>query len=393
MNVKRPVVMLVTAVLAAVVFPAVALAAPAGGAGSSSYIVVLKDDASVASTSAVDKVAGHLASAKGGKVGHVYSAALKGFSVTLTPAAAKSLAKDPAIASVEADGVVRVRATATQLNAPWHLDRIDQVRRPLNGQYVYPRTASNVTAYVLDSGVRMTHAQFGGRARSGWDFVDNDSNASDCAGHGTHVAGLVGGSTYGVAKQVKIVSVRVLNCYIEGQWSQILAGVDWVTRNAVRPAVVNMSLGGAAGSGSLALEAAIRNSIASGLTYVLAAGNDSTDACRTTPARVSEGITVGATNSSDARAWFSNYGTCVDIFAPGDKVRSASKAGDTAWMTMSGTSMASPIVAGAAALVLSANPSLTPAQVRSKLAANAAYGVLTNTGTGSPNRLLNVQAL
>ncbi|MFI5911154.1 S8 family serine peptidase [Dactylosporangium sp. NPDC051541] len=369
-----------------------ALAAPEGsilGANEAGtirdrYIVVFKDSVD-ASRTAADATA--LADKFGGKVGRSFSRTLKGFSAELTEKAAKRLAANPLVDYVQQDKTVRL--AATEPNAPWGLDRIDQPSLPLNGSYDYTTTATNVTAYILDTGVRLTHSDFGGRARSGYDFIDNDTNASDCQGHGTHVAGTVGGSTYGVAKGVNLVAVRVLGCDGSGSYSGIIAGIDWITANAQKPAVVNMSLGGAA-DGSV--DQAVRNSIAAGITYAVAAGNSNIDACTVSPARTAEAITVGATDQSDTRASFSNWGSCLDLFAPGVSITSSSNAGDTATTVMSGTSMATPHVTGAAALYLSAHPAATPGQVRDALVAGSVTGVVANTGSGSPNRLLDTAA-
>ncbi|HET9517897.1 MAG TPA: S8 family serine peptidase, partial [Actinoplanes sp.] len=266
----------------------------------------------------------------------------------------------------------------------WGLDRIDQRSLPLSSSYE-SRSAAAVTAYVLDTGVRVGHAEFGGRARNGWDFIDADAVANDCHGHGTHVAGTIGGATYGVAKDVEIVGVRVLDCHGSGSYSQIIAGVDWVTTHAVLPAVANVSLGG---PGDRALDEAVQRSIAAGVTYAVAAGNDDTQACNDSPGRTPAAITVGATDSTDRRAWFSNYGRCVDIFAPGVRITSARHTSTTATTVMSGTSMAAPHVAGAAALVLAAAPTSTPAQVRDALVAQATAGTVAARGAGSPNLLL-----
>ncbi|MEV0426314.1 S8 family peptidase [Micromonospora sp. NPDC050495] len=373
-----------------------ALAAPTGqiryaaapDAISGSYLVVLKTDSvgtanSLAARTAVPDRAAGLAKRYGGSVGTVWSAALTGYRATMAPGQARRLAADPAVAYVEQDRVVTTQGTQT--GATWGLDRIDQRNLPLNSTYTYPNTASNVRAYIIDTGIRTTHSQFGGRATWGTNTVD--SNNTDCNGHGTHVAGTVGGSTYGVAKGVRLIAVKVLNCSGSGSTSGVISGVNWVTANAVKPAVANMSLGGGASS---TLDNAVANSISSGVTYGIAAGNSSANACNSSPARVASAITVGATTSTDARASYSNYGSCVDIFAPGSSITSAWRTSDTATNTISGTSMATPHVVGAAALVLGANPSYTPAQVASYLTTNATTGKVTNPGSGSPNRLLFV---
>jgi subtilisin family serine protease len=242
-----------------------------------------------------------------------------------------------------------------------------------------------VTAYVIDTGIKYTHQDFGTRASFGYDAVG--TGGVDCNGHGTHVAGTIGGSTYGVAKGIKLVGVRVLNCSGSGTNAGVIAGIDWVTAHAVKPAVANMSLGGGASS---ALDAAVSRSISSGVTYAVAAGNSTANACYSSPSRVGPAITVGATTSTDARASYSNYGTCLDIFAPGSSITSDWYSTNTATNTISGTSMASPHVAGAAALVLANNPAFTPAQVRDSLVGKATANVVTNAGSGSPNRLLYV---
>ena len=356
------------------------LQAGAAGAVGDSYIVVLKPGSSAAAQVTSASVA--LVKRYGGAVRRNYLTAVRGFSATMTSTAARRLAAHPAVAYVEQDRVVRM--SEVQNGTTWGLDRIDQRSLPLSSTYTYG-SAANVTAYVLDTGVRASHTQFGGRARDGWDFIDSDSVANDCNGHGTHVAGTIGGSTYGVAKNVSIVGVRVLDCSGSGSYSQIIAGVDWVTTHAVKPAVANMSLGG---PGSTALDDAVKRSVAAGVTYALAAGNDNADACTQSPARTPAGITVGATDNLDARAWFSNHGSCLDIFAPGARIASSSASSDTGAVIMSGTSMAAPHVAGAAALVLGASPSLTPAQVRDFLVTQATAGAVGDSRTGSPNRLL-----
>ncbi|WP_412076844.1 S8 family peptidase [Streptomyces xanthophaeus] len=356
----------------------------AGAAGSvpGSYIVTLNDSAR--STADSGKA---VAKRYGARIDRTYSAALNGYSVEVSEAQARKLAADPAVKSVVQNRTFTV--DATQPNPPsWGLDRIDQRALPLNQSYTYPdKAGEGVTAYIIDTGVRKTHTDFGGRASDGYDAIDNDNTAQDGHGHGTHVAGTVGGGAYGVAKKVKIVGVRVLNNQGSGTTAQVVAGIDWVTRNAVKPAVANMSLGGGADS---ALDTAVRNSIASGITYAVAAGNESTDASTKSPARVAEAITVGATTNTDAKASYSNYGSILDIFAPGSSITSTWGTGDTATNTISGTSMASPHVAGAAAVYLSQNPGSTPAQISAGLVAASTPNVVTGPGTGSPNRLLNI---
>ncbi|MGF1339006.1 S8 family peptidase [Streptomyces flavovirens] len=360
------------------------------GAVEGSYIVTFEDSVARADVPASAKA---LTARHAGSLRYTYTAALRGFAVRMTPSEAKELAADPSVARVEADAAAY--AVDTQTDPPsWGLDRVDQRDLPVDRKYTYGTTASNVNAYIVDTGIRMSHRDFGGRAVSGYDFVDNDSDASDCQGHGTHVAGTVGGGAYGVAKGVKLVGVRVLNCQgTSGDtWAPVLAGIDWVTRNAVKPAVANMSIGGGK---TQSVNDAVAASIASGVTWVVAAGNNNADSCAYSPSSTPAAITVGATNSRDARAtgWSngqgSNYGSCLDIFAPGDSITSTSNSGDTASQSMSGTSMASPHVAGAAALLLSANPTWTPAQVRDELVADASSGKVTDARTGSPNKLLH----
>lgn len=350
--------------------------APASLAVDDSWIVVLKDG----STRAADL---------GVTPKHQYRSVLKGFSASMSQARAAALASDPRVAYVEQNATVRM--ADTQPGATWGLDRIDQRDLPLSTTYTYGTTASNVTAYIIDTGIRTSHSEFGGRATVGTDTVGGGQNGQDCQGHGTHVAGTVGGAKYGVAKGAKLVAVRVLDCNGSGTTAGVIAGVDWVTANAVKPAVANMSLGGGANT---SLDDAVKRSIASGVTYAVAAGNGNflglpARACNHSPARVPEAITVGATDSADKRASFSNYGTCVDLFAPGVSITSAWKDGDTATNTISGTSMAAPHTAGAAALYLSANPTATPAQVSTALVNNATAGKVGNPLSGSPNKLLH----
>jgi subtilisin family serine protease len=362
----------------------------AGGdtAVAGSYIVVFKD--SKVARSSVGQAARDLATRHGGSVARTYQTALRGFEAKVSEKEAARIAADPDVAYVEQTHTVRIQDTQT--NPPsWGLDRIDQRNLPLSSSYTYPSTATNVHAYIIDTGIRLSHNDFGGRATSGFDAVDGGS-ADDCNGHGTHVAGTVGGSSYGVAKGVQLVAVRVLNCSGNGTTAGVAAGIDWVTANAIKPAVANMSLGGGADS---TLDAAVRNSIASGVTYGIAAGNGNAlgvrqNACNFSPARVTEAITVGATQSNDAAASFSNFGTCVDILAPGVSITSAWYTSNTATNTISGTSMATPHLVGVAALVLAAQPARTPAQVRDDLVSAATSGVISNPGTGTPNLLLFV---
>ncbi|MER5181810.1 S8 family serine peptidase [Streptomyces sp. NPDC002896] len=361
----------------------VIIGADAAGAIKDSYIVMLKDDAGFRGDSKKGKA---LAAKYGGEVKRAYKEALNGYAAEMSETEAKQLAADPAVAKVVQNKTVHT--TDTQTNPTWGLDRIDQPSLPLSSSYTYPASAgAGVTAYIIDTGVRITHSNFGGRASYGYDAVDNDSTAQDGNGHGTHVAGTVASTTYGVAKAAKIVAVRVLDDDGSGTTDGVVAGIDWVTQNAVKPAVANMSLGGGADT---VLDTAVANSIASGVTYAVAAGNDNANASSYSPARVASAITVGSTTSSDARSSFSNYGSVVDIFAPGSSILSTYNTSDTATSTLSGTSMATPHVTGAAAVYLGENPSATPSQVASALTSAAATGVITSPGTGSPNRLLQI---
>ncbi|MGW5974554.1 S8 family peptidase [Streptomyces sp. NPDC055186] len=346
-----------------------------------SYIVTLKP-----TTEAGSAKGKGVAKKYGAEVEHTFREAVNGYTVEATEAEAAKLAADPSVALVEQNRTVTTQATQT--NPPsWGLDRIDQTALPLNSSYTYPDSAGQgVTAYIIDTGVRISHSDFGGRARNGYDAVDNDNVAQDGNGHGTHVAGTVAGSAYGVAKKASIVGVRVLDNNGSGTTAGVIKGVDWVAANAVLPAVANMSLGGGA---STTLDNAVRNAISAGVTFAVAAGNESTTATGS-PARVAEAITVGATTSTDARASYSNYGSNLDIFAPGSSITSAWHTGDSATNSISGTSMATPHVAGAAALYLADNRSATPAQVASALVASSVSGAVGNPGTGSPNRLLYV---
>jgi serine protease len=354
------------------------------------WIVVLKSDAvrradESSRKPAVIDVAAEVAESRGVGVDLAFERALQGFVVRARREKIEALLADPRVAWIEQDAVVR--ASATQAGAPWGLDRSDQRALPLGGSYVYTATASNVRAYVVDTGILATHADFGGRVSGGFTAIGDGRGTADCNGHGTHVAGTIGGTTHGIAKAVRLVPVRVLDCNGSGTVSGVIAGVDWITANHVKPAVANMSLGGGA---SAALDTAVANSIAAGVTYVVAAGNSNLDACSGSPARVGAAVTVGATDSADARASFSNFGSCLDVFAPGVSILSTWHTANAATATLNGTSMASPHVAGAAALLLSATPTATPATVASALVGASTTNRVSNPGAGSPNRLLYI---
>jgi len=368
---------------------------PAGTLIPGQYIVVLKDD--LVMSASVSAVAAEMAATYGGELFYTYDAALNGFAITVplekSAFAVAGLSQDERVELVEQDTIVAIAETdavdATQTGAPWGLDRINQRNLPLNGAFSYTKTGAGVKVYIIDTGIRTSHNQFGGRASYGYDAVDGSLPADDCNGHGTHVAGTVGGSTYGVAKGVSLIAVRVLNCSGSGSNSGVIAGINWVTNqkqaNPTIPAVANMSLGGSASS---ALDAAVNNSINAGVTYAIAGGNSNANACNYSPARVGAAITVGATTSTDARASYSNYGTCLDLFAPGSSITSAWYTSNTALNTISGTSMATPHVAGVAALYLQGTTNVLPSTVASALTTNATPNVVTSRGTGSPNRLL-----
>lgn len=349
------------------------------------YIVVLEDWAAGqrGEASRAPDLSAELGTAYSARVEKVFTHALNGFVAEMSAKEAEYLATDVRVKYVEEDGIVY--ADATQSNATWGLDRIDQRDRPLSTTYTYNTTGSGVNAYIIDTGIRRTHNEFGGRAFAGYDAIGDGQNSNDCNGHGTHVAGTVGGTTYGVAKNARLYAVRVLNCSGSGSNSGVIAGVDWVTANHVKPAVANMSLGGGASS---ALDTAVNNSIAAGVSYAVAAGNSNANACNYSPARAANAITVGSTTSSDARSSFSNYGSCLDIFAPGSSITSAWHTSNTATNTISGTSMASPHVAGVAALYLESNPTASPSSVTSAIVSGSSTNKLTSIGTGSPNRLL-----
>jgi aqualysin 1 len=355
----------------------------AAGKIAGSYIVVFNEWATgpTGEFSQAAEMADFMKTVYGGRVKHVYRHALNGFAAEMSEEAALALSTDPRVAYVEEDA--EVTTDVTQNNPPWGLDRIDQRDRPLSATYTYNWTGSGVRVYIIDTGILTGHTQFGGRASAVFDV--NGGNGQDCNGHGTHVAGTVGGSTYGVAKGALLRGVKVFQCANTTSTSNIIAGVNWVTANRVLPAVANMSVGGGASS---SMDTAVNNLINSGVTVAVAAGNESVDACTRSPARVAAAITVGSTTTSDARSSFSNFGTCLDLFAPGSSIPSAWYTSNTATATLSGTSMASPHVAGAAALYKQAVPSASPATIRNALVNNSTTNRLTGIGTGSPNRLL-----
>jgi subtilisin family serine protease len=354
------------------------------GAVGGSYLVTLKGG-----TKASSAAGKGLAEKYGARISQSYGTVLNGYAIRANERQAERLAADSRVASVVQD--TRVTLDGTRKNPPsWGLDRIDQKSLPLDRRYIPPGAAGRgVTAYVIDTGIRITHKDFGGRASYGWDFVGNDRTANDGNGHGTHVAGTIAGMTYGVAKRAEVVSVRVLDNNGSGTTAQVIAGIDWVTRHARKPAVANLSLGGAHNA---QLDAAVRNSIASGVAYAVAAGNDGLPAGLYSPADVKEAITVGATGRTDARAAFSNFGPAVDLFAPGVSITSASYVSDTGKATFSGTSMATPHATGAAALYLAGHPKATPAQVAKALIKLAVPGKVSGRGLGSPDELLQVPA-
>ncbi|MGD9563770.1 MAG: S8 family serine peptidase [Pyrinomonadaceae bacterium] len=348
------------------------------------YIVALNPVALRASLETSDKSAGRLVSRFGGSVDKVFSHALQGFSAEMTPKAAEAMSNDPSVLFIEEDSYISVNTT-TQPDAPWGLDRVDQRNIPLNTSYNYDKTGNGVNVYVIDTGVRVSHSEFAGRATADYDSMYDGQNGNDCHGHGTHVAATIGGINYGIAKNVSIHGVRVLGCNGIGTVSTAVEGIDWVTANHVSPAVANMSMGSNA---SPLLDFAVQGSIDSGVTYVAAAGNSSADACNTSPARLPAAITVGASDQTDQRASFSNYGSCVDLFAPGVSILSAWAWNDYASFSASGTSMAAPHVTGTVALYLEDHPNASPGEAASALVDDATGGAMSTTSDGSPNLML-----
>jgi subtilisin family serine protease len=362
--------------------------------GKDRYIVVFRDD-----TRNVPALADRMVAEHGGTMHFRYEHALKGFAATLSPQAVEALRRNPNVKYVEAD--VIVEAATIQEGAPWGLDRMDQLDLPLSGYYNYGNTGAGVNAYVIDSGIQASHPQFGGRARVGADFVGDGRNGEDCDGHGTHVAGILGATTYGVAKQVNLIAVRVLNCLGGSRSSMTIAGINWVIANHVPPAVANMSL---ISPGHAGTDEATRNLIASGVTVVAGAGQTTiagyanaadSDACLSSPARVAEALTVSASDAQDRRVvnrytgtltWTASNGPCVDLFAPGDDIPSTWLNGGT--LTMGGTSMATPHVAGYVARYLQSSPAASPATIASYI---LAWGnpIITSAGPGTTNKLLH----
>jgi Subtilase family/Bacterial Ig domain/Peptidase inhibitor I9 len=350
------------------------------------YLVLLRD------TRDLDATVLALQGVGGGRLRHIYRNGARGFAIETSEAGARALAMDPDVASVEEDGVVHV-AGAQSLTASdsWGLDRIDQRLSTVgdvssyDGIYRYAADGTGVHVYVVDTGIRTTHVEFAGRATAAHDVIGDGNGDGDCYGHGTHVAGTVGGGRFGVAKNVNLYSVRVLGCDGYGSYSGVAEGIDWITGNHVKPAVISMSIGGGA---SETVDAAIRAAIAAGITFVGAAGNDNEDSCLHLMGGVPEALVIGASGSTDVRESYSNYGACVDMFAPGGSITSAYAGDDSSSATMSGTSMATPHVAGAAALYLQGKPGASPAQVAAAITRNATRGVVRDAGTGSPNRLL-----
>ena len=363
----------------------VSIAAPAASSRSTGtarprYIVVFRDDVTGAR-----RIADEMADADGVGTDFVYTASIKGFAARLSAQAVDAIRRDPRVMMVAQEKLVTLQGTETPTPS-WGLDRVDQRDLPLDGSYTYPRLGIGVHFYGIDSGILPTHREFVGRIEPGYTAIADGNGTTDCFGHGTHTASSAAGATYGVAKGMTVVPVRVFDCSGAGGSAEIIAGVDWVTANAVLPAVANMSIGILGGDPPT--DSAVARSVRAGIVYTVAAGNKNTDACLFSPAAEPSAITVGATQSADYRAAFSNYGTCVDIFAPGDSITAAWIGSDTATTVKSGTSMASPHVAGAVGMYLEAHPTATPAAVAAALTGNATPNKMLNPGAGSPNLIL-----
>lgn len=355
------------------------------------YVVVFRDQGQ--SVAANNRSATAMTAKHGGRVKHTYGAAVDGYAATMTEAEARRVAADIAVERVEQ--AYRVGIVAEQVNpGSWGLDRTDQQDLPLNQRYRYPDQAgSGVHVYVMDTGVNLSHTEFTGRTGSGYDFVDSDTNPTDCNGHGSHVAGTAAGTSYGIAKRATVHAVRVLNCSGSGSNADIIAGVNWIKTNALKPAVVNYSIGCSSRCTDTTMDNAVKSLVASGVMWVQAGGNGNDDTCYYSPQRVPEALTVGNSTSVDAKASSSAWGSCQDLFAPGTNITSAWYDSSTSTRTITGTSMASPHVAGAVALYLGANPSASSAQVHSAIVGNSVSGTLTGVPSGTPNRLLNTEFL
>ncbi len=365
------------------------LYAQAADAVKDSYTVVLKTDK--VARSAIGATARRLAGSHSGRVGHVYTDALQGFEVSLSSADARRLAADPAVDYLEQNSLMRLQDT--QVNPPNRgLDRIDQPTWPLDNFYTFPNRGAGIRVYVIDSGIRASHTEFGGRVAPGAD-VTGSGTTDDCTGHGTHVAGIIGGATYGVAKSVTLVPVKAFTCSTTTSTAAIIAAIDWVTANhaAGERAIANVSISGRSNS---SVNVALDRSINDGVVYAVAAGNNNADACGFSPGNVRTAITVGATifTGSDLRAPFSNAGPCVDVFGPGQLILSASNASDTASAEGAGTSVAAPFAAGVAALIWTMHPSRTAAEITTDVSHVASHGVIPFY-TGAPNRHLFVPTI
>ncbi|MGD9590041.1 MAG: S8 family serine peptidase [Pyrinomonadaceae bacterium] len=347
------------------------------------YIVALNADAMRSEGEEAPDAAARLTAKYGGAVDKVFRNAIQGFSVEMTEKAAHALSSDPNVLFVEEDSYISV--AEAQASAPWGLDRVDQRNVPLDQTYNYTKTGNGVNVYVVDTGIRVTHEQFQGRASVVYDSIGDGQNGNDCHGHGTHVASTIGGVTYGVAKNVSLYGIRVLGCNGIGTTATAIEGIDWLTANRQLPAVANMSMGG---WGSDIMDSSVQGAINSGITFVVAAGNNNGSACNYSPARLSTAITVGASTQADARASFSNYGSCVDLFAPGISIPSAWAWNDTAVHTVSGTSMAAPHVSGAVALYLEDNQSAAPSDAFTAIMGEATDGEMESMSDGSPNMML-----
>ena len=347
--------------------------------GAKRYIVVYNDSVAGPSTAT-----SQILRSVGTTADYVYGSALKGFAAKMSDDAVARLRLDPRVKYISEDGPVTI--TATQAPTPsWGLDRIDQRNLPLNNSYTYPNTGSGVHFYGIDTGIRGTHNDFTGRMSNGFTSILDGNGTNDCHGHGTHTASTAAGTTYGVAKGMTIHPVRVLDCGGSGTFAQVIQGIDWVTANRILPAVANMSLGGGFHQ---ATNDAVTASVAAGVVYSISSGNSNANACGFSPASTPTAITVNAAAINDARASFSNFGTCTDIFAPGVNITAAWNTSNSATAILSGTSMSAPHVAGAVGMYLNANPTHTPAQVANAFISNATNNVITNPGTGSPNKNL-----